>query len=172
MPDKIVLMQYQALPLEAKISMTLNRIREWYNFWCGDVFIRFSGGKDSTVLADLVHSLYPDVPLVFSNTGLEFPEIVEFAKSKDAVMLRPKMSFPAVLTKYGYPIVSKENSDVISSARHIQNGGKGARGNVGKIKTNVNGEWLNWRRKALHGIPPFDKGAYAKKKWLPLARDT
>ena len=91
MPEKWVLKQYQALPLQAKVNMSLNRIREWYDHFGGGVYISFSGGKDSTVLAHLVHTIYPDVPMVFSNTGLEYPEIRQFAKgsrshsSEDAI---------------------------------------------------------------------------------------
>ena len=78
MPDISDLRQRQALPLRAKVLMSQNRIREWYDHWNGDVYISFSGGKDSTVLAHLVHDLYPDVPMVFSNTGLEYPEKLQF----------------------------------------------------------------------------------------------
>ena len=69
------LRQKQALPLEAKIIASKQRIKEWYEYWNGDVYVSFSGGKDSTVLLDLVRRVYPDVPAVFSDTGLEFPEI-------------------------------------------------------------------------------------------------
>lgn len=71
MRDISDLRQRQALPLSAKVLMTQNRIREWYQHFNGDVYVSFSGGKDSTVLAHLVQDLYPDVPLVFSNTGLD-----------------------------------------------------------------------------------------------------
>lgn len=49
------LRQWQALPLEIKILMTKARIREWINEYGEDrVYISFSGGKDSTVLLDIV----------------------------------------------------------------------------------------------------------------------
>ena len=38
----------QSLPLEAKVAMTLRRIREWYEYWDGNVYVSFSGGKDSS----------------------------------------------------------------------------------------------------------------------------
>lgn len=69
------LKQMQALPLEAKVRMTKTRIRDWYEYWNGLVYVSFSGGKDSTVLKHLVDSMYSDVPTVFVNTGLEYPEI-------------------------------------------------------------------------------------------------
>ena len=125
MPDKSDLRQRQALPLRAKVLMTQNRIREWYNHWNGDVCISFSGGKDSTVLAHLVHDLYPDVPMVFSNTGLEYPEIQTFARKMGAEFVRPKMLFSEVISKYGYPIISKEVSQTIYYARRIKNGEAG-----------------------------------------------
>ena len=40
------LKQKQSLPLEAKIAMTLRRIREWYEYWDRNVYVSFSGGKD------------------------------------------------------------------------------------------------------------------------------
>ena len=55
----------QSLPLEAKIVKSQLRIREWYEYWNGEVYVSFSGGKDSTVLLHLVRELYPDVPLCF-----------------------------------------------------------------------------------------------------------
>ena len=125
MPDKIYLRQMQALPLIAKVRMSQQRIREWYDHFNGDVFISFSGGKDSTVLAHVVHEYYPDVPLVFCNTGLEYPEIQEFARQMGAEFIRPKMSFSEVISKYGYPIISKENAEAIHYARKIRNSGGG-----------------------------------------------
>lgn len=47
----------------------------------GQVYVSFSGGKDSTVLKHLVDSMYEDVPSVFVNTGLEYPEIQRFVKN-------------------------------------------------------------------------------------------
>ena len=113
------LRQKQALPLEAKIIASKQRIKEWYEYWNGDVYVSFSGGKDSTVLLDLVRRVYPDVPAVFSDTGLEFPEIREFVKSFDNVeWVKPKMSFIQILSTYGYPIISKQISLRVHQARH------------------------------------------------------
>ena len=75
------------------------------------------------MLAHLVHELYPDAPLVFSNTGLEYPEIQAFAKKMGAEFVRPKMQFSEVISKFGYPIISKENAEAIYYARRIRNGG-------------------------------------------------
>lgn len=123
MPEKWILKQLQGLPLSAKVAKTKIRIREWYEHFNGDVYVSFSGGKDSTVLAHLVHELYPDVPLVFANTGLEYPEIQSFARRMGAEFIRPKMRFDEVISTYGYPIISKEVSEAIFYARRIRGGG-------------------------------------------------
>lgn len=72
--------QRQSLPLEAKIQMTKRRVKQWIDHWDGDVYLAFSGGKDSTVLKHIIESMGYNIPCVFSNTGLEMPEIVEFAR--------------------------------------------------------------------------------------------
>ena len=157
------LAQYQSLPLEAKIRMTKERIKVWYESWVrfeiqniktgktrfvtmdtrefgaepplkenewikfalsGACYVGFSGGKDSTVLADLCAQVCQrygwTLYLLFVNTGLEYPEIQKFVKTyaewlrityKIEVVLdivRPEMRFDEVLKKYGYPVVSKE----------------------------------------------------------------
>lgn len=135
------LKQMQSLPLEAKIIMTQQRIRQWYDYWDGEVYVSFSGGKDSTVLKHIVDNtpgVY-DVPAVFVNTGLEYPEIQRFVKdvkagkwdcfNSNVEILRPEMRFDEVLKTYGYPVFSKE------IALNIEYGRKAvARGDEEKIK--------------------------------------
>lgn len=112
------LKQMQALPLESKIAMTKRRIREWYEHWDGQVYVSFSGGKDSTVLKHIVDSMYSDVPAVFVNTGLEYPEIQRFATAqRNVVSVRPEMRFDRVVRRYGYPIIGKEVSERIYYAK-------------------------------------------------------
>lgn len=116
------LKELQALPLERKIAITQVRIIEWYQYFNGNVYVSFSGGKDSTVLLDIVRKIYPEVPAVFSNTGLEYPEIQNFVKSFDnVIVIRPKMSFVDVITKYGYPLFSKNIAGAIYWARKSKN---------------------------------------------------
>lgn len=108
----------QHLSLDIKIGLSLHRIREWHNHFGGRVYVSFSGGKDSTVLLDLVRSEFPEVPAVFCDTGLEYPEIRSFVKTIDNVVwIKPKMSFLEVIRKYGFPVISKEQSQYICEAR-------------------------------------------------------
>lgn len=119
MPTREELKMLQALPLSLKVRRSKQRIREWVAYYGADgVYVSFSGGKDSTVLLHLVRELYPEVPAVFVNTGLEYPEIQSFARSfENVVTLRPEMAFPEVIKKYGYPLISKDIAQSISEAR-------------------------------------------------------
>ena len=165
MPDKIYLRQMQALPLMAKVHMSQARIREWYDHWNGDVCISFSGGKDSTVLAHLVHDLYPKVPMVFVNTGLEYPEIQDFARRMGAEFVRPKMRFDEVISKYGYPIISKENAEAIHYARKIRNSvGGGTRKLIDREQRSTDREFVPGTNRmetgSTHGINSSKWGGY------------
>lgn len=108
----------QAYPLKMKIRLTERRIKDFYNYFGGQVYISFSGGKDSTVLLDIARNLYPEIEAVFCDTGLEFPEIRDFVKTIDNVTwIKPKLPFTKVIEKYGWPIVSKEQSQYIYQYR-------------------------------------------------------
>lgn len=112
------LQQMQSLPLDLKIAMTERRIREFYDYYDGMVSVSFSGGKDSTVLLDITRRLYPEVPAVFVNTGLEYPEVQTFAKSQEnVIVLRPAMRFDEVIRRYGYPMISKDTAHLLYYAR-------------------------------------------------------
>lgn len=115
------LKELQALSLDRKIQISQTRIIEWYQRNKGNVVVSFSGGKDSAVLLHLVRSIYPDVPAVFSNTGLEYPEIFRFVQTFPNVeIVRPKMVFSEVISTYGYPLIGKEVAEAIYYARRIR----------------------------------------------------
>lgn len=119
MPTREDLKELQSYPIDMKIWLTRQRIREFVREFGDDsVYVSFSGGKDSTVLLDIVRKDYPNVEAVFVNTGLEYPEIVEFVKQHENVtILRPKKNFRMVLTEYGYPVISKEVSSKSGEVR-------------------------------------------------------
>lgn len=126
---------YQSLPLSVKISLTQDRIRAWYKEFNGQVYVSFSGGKDSTVLLHLVRQLYPDVEAIFIDTGLEYPEIRQFVKTIDNVTwLKPKINFREVILKYGYPIISKEVAQRIYEYRKNPTGFASSRFDVDSVR--------------------------------------
>jgi 3'-phosphoadenosine 5'-phosphosulfate sulfotransferase (PAPS reductase)/FAD synthetase len=99
--------------------MSIDRIRDWYETWDGKVAVSYSGGKDSQVLLWLVRKIYPEVPAVFCNTGLEYPEIISMVKSTDnVVVMRPKIPFNKVIETHGYPLVSKKVARGVSVLRN------------------------------------------------------
>ncbi len=112
------LKEMQSQDLAWKIQRTVAKLLEFYNYYDGKVYISFSGGKDSTVLLHIARRLFPDIKAVYSDTGLEYPEIKEFVKTWDNVdIIRPKRTFRQVIEQFGYPVVSKYVAGYVSTAR-------------------------------------------------------
>ena len=115
------LQEKQALPLELKIKLTRERVRAWINeYGENGVYISFSGGKDSTVLLDLVRNEYgyKDIKGMFVDVPTQYPELRQFVKTFDNVdIVQPKINFFQVCEKYGFPFFGKEISECIQYAR-------------------------------------------------------
>ena len=115
------LYQYQSLSLESKIRMTIQRIQGWIDYYGEDgTAISFSGGKDSTVLMDIIRNRmgYKNIPAVFVDVPTQYPELKEFALTWDNVeVIYPKKSFVQVCKEYGFPLISKEVSESVYGAR-------------------------------------------------------
>jgi 3'-phosphoadenosine 5'-phosphosulfate sulfotransferase (PAPS reductase)/FAD synthetase len=132
---KADLKAFQSETLPQKEQRSLAKIAEWFSYWQNMVFIAFSGGKDSSVLADLCaywcKAVGATLYLVFVNTGLEYPEIqkhvknfAEYLRKKYNIevvleILYPQMRFDEVIKKYGYPMISKEVAKCVSSAKRL-----------------------------------------------------
>ena len=120
--DSVELQMLQSLPLDIKIAKSKLRIQEWVDFYgVDDCYISFSGGKDSLVMLHLIKQLEikDRIPVVFVDTGLEYPEIKQFVKKiyPNVTILRPKKSFKQVIEEYGYPVISKEQAQYIEDIR-------------------------------------------------------
>ena len=114
------LRERQALPLELKIRLTEARVRAWVNEYGEDgCYISFSGGKDSTVLMDIIRNrMGYNIPAMFVNVPTQFPELKQFAMTWDNVdIINPKISFMQVCEKYGFPLISKEVSECVQGGR-------------------------------------------------------
>jgi 3'-phosphoadenosine 5'-phosphosulfate sulfotransferase (PAPS reductase)/FAD synthetase len=141
MVDKQKLLQRQAMSLQDKIEITKRRVRDFYNHFEGEVYCSFSGGKDSTVLRHIIKSMGLNVPFVFSNTGLEMPEIVDFVRAlatedTNIIQVRPKLTFDKVWKQYGLPVGSKKVAKMI---RVLQEGDNGKNSNMFRLyNTGIN----------------------------------
>lgn len=128
------LREMQEKPLEWKEQQTLGLISEWYAYFNNNCYVSFSGGKDSTVLADIAakwcYIAGVSLRLTYVDTGLEYPEtkkhvrnFAEYLRNKYGIevildILRPKIVFSEVVSKFGYPVISKAVSQKIAEARN------------------------------------------------------
>lgn len=124
------LRQMQSLSLDAKVRMTIARVEAWIReFGEEGVYISFSGGKDSTVLMDIIRNeMGYNIPAMFVDVPTQYPELREFAKTWDNVeIMQPSINFVQVCEKYGFPLISKETSECVQGARkYLRNLEKGS----------------------------------------------
>lgn len=113
------LRRLQHMPYEWKLQHAKDVIREFVEHeGLNGVYVSFSGGKDSLVLLHLVRSIFPDVPAVFANTGIEFPEQVQFVRTFDNVTeVYPVKHFPIIIKEEGIVYPSKEVSMYVNDAK-------------------------------------------------------
>lgn len=157
------LMVLQGLPLDVKIQMSCSRIQQWVTEWGADgVYVAFSGGKDSTVLLDLVRNRcgYKGVKAMFVDVPTQYPELKQFVKTFDDVdIVKPKMNFMQVCEKYGFPLISKEVSEAVHGAKQYYEQLKAE----GKLPTDLIGNGGGYKHyhhyKRVAGI-----GEYAKRE--------
>lgn len=110
---------------EEKLQRSKELILEWYLQYRGNVYVSFSGGKDSTALLHLARSIKgcENIPGVFIDTGLEYPEIRDFVRQQENIVwVKPKKTFKQVLEEYGWPVVSKETAKYIWEIKNCKPG--------------------------------------------------
>lgn len=114
------LKERQKWPLKQKIDHSLFTIEVFLSRTKGNAYVAFSGGKDSSVLLDLVRMIdKEDVPAVFVNTGNEYPDNIRFVRhlrddlGYNIEELHPKLSPREVWKTEGFPLVSKKVSYMI-----------------------------------------------------------
>lgn len=118
------LRERQNWTLHQKIDHSLGVIDQFVSRLNGNVYVGFSGGKDSTVLLDLCRVIKPDIKAVFCNTGNEYPDIVKFVrelKNTDGYNIKiiyPNLRPREVFDKYGFPLISKETSRCIYDVKY------------------------------------------------------
>ncbi|MGX5594623.1 phosphoadenosine phosphosulfate reductase domain-containing protein [Bacillus cereus] len=108
------------LSLELAIEDALFRIKREYKRTGGKIYLSFSGGKDSTVLAKLIEmaDLPEKIPFVFANTGIELDATLRHVKEypyENVQIIKTRKPAPRVWKDYGKPIVSKLKSEALST---------------------------------------------------------
>lgn len=182
MPTQEELIMLQSLPLEIKEMKSDQRIKEWVEYYGEDnVCFAFSGGKDSTVLKHLIRKRYPRIKGVFSDTGLEYPEIREFVKSVDNIdWVKPKQTFREIIIEHGYPLFSKEVAETIRFARKIVGEDdlsvqrKTAWKNTIRQRNSIQGKRIAEGRNCkgfLDGQQEGNKSIFNKEKYLPACQE-
>lgn len=115
----------QNYPLDMKIELTKQAIREFISMYGIDgVYIPYSGGKDSTVLLNIIYQMYDNrIPAVFSNTKNEFNSIIRQVNNtktwyENLEVIMSEKNIEDVIKEHGYPVVSKKVSRML---RDIKN---------------------------------------------------
>lgn len=112
----------QQWPLAQKIDHSLGVIDQFNSYFNGQVYVSYSGGKDSCVMLSLVEKIIPQVPCTFIMTGCESPSVCRFIRQQQELhnieILRPDKTLKQVFAEYGFPLVSKQVSHNIYQCRH------------------------------------------------------
>lgn len=100
---------------QQKVDHSLAVIDNFLSSTNNMAFVSFSGGKDSSVLLDIVRILKKDVKAVFFNTGMEYPSIVKHVRSMmqqgyNIDFINPSVKAKEIWAHYGFPLVSKEQA--------------------------------------------------------------
>ena len=112
--------------LEMMVSQAIGRIKDAYEQAEGKMYLSFSGGKDSTIVAELIKmsNLPVNIPFVFANTGIELDATYNFVKDynySNIITLKPRKPFGQVLKEYGKPAISKNKSEWLSTHQNNKN---------------------------------------------------
>lgn len=170
--------------LQLRLAWSLDMKIEWFckiysQFMIhtqGHCYQSFSGGKDSQVGSDIIDKIhdgtykhitprwekvasYAKPPRLFSNTGLEFPEIVDHVNNfENVVKVKPKMGFTRVISEVGVAVGSKKIAMMVTRL-------KGYISNPSEKNEATKNLYLNGIKKDGSKAP---SGSKLSAKWVKL----
>jgi len=122
------------LSLELRIEDAIHRIKHLYEYTEGRCVLSFSGGKDSTVVAEIYlmakeRGIIGEIPLIFADTQVEYNAIYEFIEwfsenKQEVIYIKPEKPFSQIMKEYGVPAMSKTKSELIGMHNVIQEQGR------------------------------------------------
>lgn len=109
-----------SVQLELGIVDAKFRVQREFEKFGDKIYLSFSGGKDSTVLGEIIKSckLPINIPFVFANTGIELDATLNFVKSYDyenVQLVKPRKPAVKIWKDYGVPIKSKLKSEALNT---------------------------------------------------------
>jgi len=156
-------------PLETKILIAKSKIRDAAAHASKnrlDLFVSFSGGKDSLVMSDLVLKSIGKVTHLNANSHIEFPGVQfirSYCRERDIPFIIKDIdkteAFPRVVKEYGYPLISKRMASAIERAQ------KDTKHNAGKIRTFKSLE----ARKTLRNLAKYHKTISERSPKISIA---
>lgn len=130
---RLTLQSYRSQSLNSKIAQTEMLIKQAVQeFGLENVYISYSGGKDSTVLSHIAKNIYPNILHIFANTTNEYPETIKHimweknVNKTNLIIVYPcdsngnNWTFKKVVECYGYPMFSKRVSNAIRTYQHAR----------------------------------------------------
>ena len=111
------------MPFPGKLAITGVIIQRNLRELGKDCVVTFSGGKDSQLVTWLVTKHNPDIPVVFNNTGVEYPETVDFVRSfartwhLNLIEVSPDITFWECVRRWGFPVGKRPHNGQPSSRK-------------------------------------------------------
>jgi len=105
------------MSLEDKLAITKVIIERNLRDYEGHCVVSFSGGKDSQLVLYIALSIDPTVPVIFNNTGVEYPETVRFIRELSVawdftlVETHPSRTFWDCIQDRGFPKTKNNRSN-------------------------------------------------------------
>ena len=138
------------------ITQAKKRITDLCYKTTGDVYVSFSGGKDSTIILELLKQceLENQVKAVFCDTGIELKATKDFVRwvsenwYKNVEIIKPEFSFAETIKKHGKPALSKLKSKCIRTYQ------KDPESKTGQAAISYNSHKFVLPNKHMHFIHP------------------